>query len=330
MIAWPLDGPVDGLALRAFSLLIAVGLDFALGDPPTKWHPVAWLGSLVAKLEALIRRAPRLDGYLGGGVLAVVTLIVAAGAAFGVSASSHAVSPFAGVAVDALLIWLAVASKTLSAEGREVAATLVRGDLETARSRVSRLVARRTDTLDEAGVSRAAVESMGENVVDGVIAPLFWAAALGPAGAWAHKAASTLDSMVGYRTARYERFGTAGAKLDDVFAWIPARLALAVVPAAAAILNLDASHAWRIGRRDRLSHASPNAAHGEAAFAGALGIALGGPTEYEGGTRENPVIGAGGRIPGVGDITRAAKLVTACALVTAVGAVAVLVALVSR
>lgn len=305
----------DAVVLRALALTLAVVLDFALGDPPTRVHPVAWLGSAVARLERTLRRTPTLDGLLGGAVLAAVTVALATGAAFAVSSAAHSAGPVAGVAVDAALVWLALAARSLAAEGRAVARMLESGDLQAARQRVGRLVARRTGNLSESDVARAAVESMGENVVDAVIAPLLWAAVLGPAGAWLHKSASTLDSMVGYRTPRHERFGTASARLDDLLAWVPARAALAVVPVAAAAAGFDARGALRVARRDRLKHASPNSAHGEALFAGALGVELGGPTEYAGGIRDNPVIGAGGKKTAAVHAHSAAALVIACGLV---------------
>jgi len=307
----------EALISRAVAVCLALALDLAFGDPPTRLHPVGWLGRFIASAEKTLRRVPGLGESAAGVVLATVTVVLAVTTAVAISLAAHAVNIVAGTLTDAVLIWLAIAARGLAEEGRAVARHLGAGDILAAQARVARVVARRTDALDASGVARAAVESMGENVVDGVIAPILWGALLGPAGAWLHKAASTLDSMVGYRNDRYRHLGTCSARLDDALAWIPARVALAVVPVAAALTGLDAAGALRVGLRDRLSHASPNAAHGEAAFAGALGVAMGGPTEYADGIHERAVIGAGMRPAAASDAASAASLVTACAIVAA-------------
>jgi len=318
------------LLVRAAALVLALVLDLAFGDLPSAWHPVAWLGRAITALERTIRRAPALNGLAGGALLAVITVTLAVapalalswGARLGVLATTTAVATAAAIAVDALLIWLTLAARSLAEEGRTVSAHLAAGDLPAARGHLSHLVARRTDVLDESGVARAAIESMGENVVDGVIAPMFWAALLGPGGAWLHKAASTLDSMVGYKNERYATFGTVSARLDDALAWVPARLALTVVPVAGACIGLDARGAWRMALSDRHKHASPNSAHGEAAFAGALGVSLGGCAMYADHVTERPVIAEGFPDPSAADAVAAARLVVACAAVAAVLAVA--------
>ncbi|MCL2504465.1 MAG: adenosylcobinamide-phosphate synthase CbiB [Coriobacteriia bacterium] len=341
------------LLARAASLALALVLDLAFGDLPSAWHPVAWLGRSITALERTIRRAPSLDGLAGGALLAAMTATLAVGPALALSwsprlgalattavpvgtmpagATSAAsvafiatttVATTTATAVDALLIWLTLAARSLAEEGRTVSAHLAAGDLPAARGHLSHLVARRTDVLDESGVARATIESMGENVVDGVIAPMFWAALLGPGGAWLHKAASTLDSMVGYKNERYATFGTVSARLDDALAWVPARLALMVVPVAGACIGLDARGAWRTALSDRHKHASPNSAHGEAAFAGALGVSLGGCAMYADHVTERPVIAEGFPDPSAADAVAAARLVVACAAVTATFAVGV-------
>lgn len=315
------------LLARAASLVLALVLDLFFGDPPSAWHPVAWLGRGIAALERALRRVPTFDGFWGGALLAVITVTLATSGALAVSWAAHRAGLALGIIADAVLIWLTLAARSLAEEGRAVSEYLCTGDLAAARTRLARIVARRTDVLDESGVAKATIESMGENVVDGVIAPVFWAALLGPAGAWLHKAASTLDSMVGYRDERYERFGTASARLDDVLAWVPARLALAVVPLAAAITGRDARGAWRVGLVDRLRHASPNSAHGEATFAGALGVTLGGRVAYSDRVTERPIIGEGGYEPVAADAFSAAGFVVATTIVTVVLAVLVMVGL---
>ncbi len=197
-----------------------------------------------------------------------------------------------------------------------------------ARSALARVVGRDTQELDESGVARAAIETIGENSVDAVIAPAFWALFLGPAGAWLHKAASTLDSMVGYRTEPYERFGTAGARLDDVLAFVPARLAIPLVAASAPVVRSDLRAAWTTGMRDRLCHASPNSAHGEAAFAGALRVSLGGGASYGGVWSQRVQIGAEFAAPSASDIAAAVRLLLAVeTLILAVAGAAALAVL---
>lgn len=314
----------DALMRRALILPIAVALDMLFGDPHSAYHPVAWLGALIQRAERLIRRVcGRAEGF-GGLLLVAITVSVAVGPILTLTLVLASSFPVLVWPLEAALVWLALASRALAHEGREVSSLLRRQDLGSARARVSRLVARRTDDLTEREVSRAAVESLGENVVDAVIAPLFWAATLGGAGAWLHKAGSTLDSMVGYRNERYRRFGTAAARLDDVLAWLPARLALLVVPAAAVAAGFSWRHSWNVGRRDRRKHASPNSAHGEAAFSGALEVRLGGRAEYDGLVCSRQTIGAEFQSPGATDPGRAAALVTRTTVVTTIVLAAVL------
>lgn len=315
---------IDPFAARALSLAIAVALDLLLGDPSNRWHPVAWLGRAIAVLDRELRGHVPLVGRFGGSLLATIIVLAAAGSAWGVSRLAGAVSPWMGVLVDGALIYATLSATSLARAGLHVAEPLVDGDLEQARSAVSRIVSRDMTDADSSDIARATVESLAENTVDGVIAPMFWAAVLGPAGAWLHKAASTLDSMVGYRTAVYERFGTASARLDDVLAWAPARLAIPFIALAAAVQGLDGAGALRVGRRDRSKHESPNSAHGEAVFAGALGIELGGPAVYGGAVRDRARIGEG-ETPTSDTIRRASRLVrTSSAVFAFAGIVSIL------
>lgn len=318
--------PLDPLTARPLAIALAVALDLAFGDPRSVIHPVAWLGALIARLERVLRDTSALSGRIGGAVLTIVVVAVATGCAYAVSLIAWRVSTVLGVFADTLLIWLTLAARSLATEGRTVAGLLVAKDLPAARKRLSRIVARETDGMDETGAARAAVESLGENVVDGVVAPLFWTAVLGPTGAWLHKAASTLDSMVGYRTAQYARFGTASARLDDLLAWIPARIAPVLISVAALVSRCDACGALKVGWRDRLKHDSPNSAHGEAAFAGALGVQLGGPVAYPEGVVHRPAIGdKSAPPPCAASVYAAARLVIATCLVAGATAVTIIV-----
>ncbi|MHB9004054.1 MAG: adenosylcobinamide-phosphate synthase CbiB, partial [Coriobacteriia bacterium] len=230
---------VDVLMGRALAIGLALSLDLLLGDPPNRFHPVAWLGSLIGFVERALRRTKILDGRFGGFVLVGVIVSASVAAASSLSMLGWKVGPVAGIGIDGVLIWLTISTRTLANEGRNVAVQLERGDLSAARRQVGRIVGRRTDSLDSPGVARAAVESLGENFVDGVLAPLLWGAALGPLGGWLHKSASTLDSMVGYKTDRYRDFGLAAARLDDLLTWLPARLSLLIVPLAATVIGGD-------------------------------------------------------------------------------------------
>lgn len=264
--------------------------DSLLGDP-RRGHPVAGFGRLAAALEHRLyddRRAP--------GVLHV-TVLVGGAALLGRAVGSGPVATTAAT-------WAVLGGRSLDREAAAVQALLEAGDLPAARRRLTHLVGRDTAALDESGVARAVVESLAENTSDAVVAPLVWGALLGPAGLLGHRAANTLDAMVGHRSPRYERFGWAAARLDDVLNLPGSRLTASLTvllggaPAAAA-------SAWR---SDARAHPSPNAGPVEAAFAGALGVRLGGTTLYAGRVEERPVLHGAGREVTVHDVTRARRL----------------------
>ena len=215
--------------------------------------------------------------------------------------------------------WAVLGSRTLPGEANAVAAHLRRGDLPAARQRLTHLVGRRTDALDEAEIARAVVESVAENTSDAVVAPLLWGALGGLPGLLAYRAVNTLDAMVGHHSPRYENFGWAAARVDDVANYLPARLTAALTAAVAPAAGGDWRSALTVARADGHRHPSPNAGVAEAAFAGALGLRLGGRNDYGSHVEDRPVLGAAGRAPGVDDIARAARLsraVTAAAAVT--------------
>jgi adenosylcobinamide-phosphate synthase len=271
-------------------ILIALLLDLVLGDPRWMPHPVRLIGRLIAALEGPARRAIP-DARLAGSVTALAVILAAAlatGAMIGISGWIH---PMLEDAVSILLLYTTLAARDLADHSIGVYRALERFDLAEARRLVSWLVGRDTERLTEAEVVRAAVESVAENTVDGIIAPLFFAAIGGPAVAMAYKAVSTLDSMIGYRSERYIDFGRTAAKIDDGANYFPARLAAPIITAAAALTGGRATAAWRIARRDGRKHLSPNAGIAEAAFAGALGIRLGGVIERRGRPVNLPEIG---------------------------------------
>ena len=273
-----------------YQIAIALLLDLAFGDPRWLPHPVRIIGRLIAALEGPARRAIP-DARLAGSLTALAVILTAALATGAMIWVAEWVHPRLGDAVSILLLYTTLAARDLADHSNGVYRALARFDLAEARRLVSWLVGRDTERLTEPEVVRAAVESVAENTVDGIIAPLFFAALGGPIAAMTYKAASTLDSMIGYRNERYIDFGRTAAEIDDGANWLPARLAVPIITAAAALTGQQASAAWRIARRDGRKHMSPNAGIAEAAFAGALGIRLGGVMQRRGRPVNLPEIG---------------------------------------
>ncbi len=261
--------------------------DMVLGEPPLQPHPVKAFGSAMRRLEAHLYS----DRYGAGVVHATVG--VSAGAAAGAALRSASAATY-----------LAVAGKALSGAASEVGAALATGDLERARASLPALVGRDPDGLDEKEIARSAVESVAENTVDAVVAPALWGAAAGAPGALGYRAANTLDAMVGRRSPRYRRYGWASARLDDAAGYVPARVTAALV---AAVRPGTAAAVWRAVRADAALHPSPNAGVAEAAFAGALGLRLGGANRYGGSEELRPTLGSG-RPAEACDIARATRL----------------------
>ena len=288
-----------GAAARAAGLLLGYAADRLLGDP-RRGHPVAGFGTAANALEARLYADTRAHG-------AAHTAILAGGiAALGVAAERAAGStPWARAAVTAAATWLVLGGRSLEREAAAVHAFLADGDLPGARGRLTHLVGRDTSRLDPGEISRAVVESVAENTSDAVVAPLLWGALGGVPGLLGYRAVNTLDAMVGHRNARYERYGWASARLDDGLNLPGARLAGLLTLAAA---PSQARAAWRVWRRDAGAHPSPNAGVVEAAFAGALGVRLGGTNVYYGNRVEHRAVMDGGRPPEPGDIPRAAAL----------------------
>ena len=301
------------------ALALGFLLDLILGDPHWAPHPVRWIGRLIALLEKVLRRmfpdTPRAL-VAAGFFLVVLTAGISAGAAVLLLWLCGLVSPWLAFALEVLLSYQCLATKSLRDESMKVCERLQAGDLPGARYAVSMIVGRDTDRLTEAGVAKAAVETVAENASDGVIAPLIFLAIGGaPLGIF-YKACNTMDSMVGYKNDRYLYFGRCAARWDDVLNFIPARLAGAMMCLAAPFAGLDGKTAWRIFRRDRKNHKSPNSAHTEAAAAGALGVQLAGSNYYFGRLVEKPTIGDDHRPIEVGDILRVNRLLYATAILS--------------
>ena len=260
-------------------------LDALFGDPAWLPHPVVFMGKAIARLEGFLRpRLPKTPKgeVLGGAIVAFclpVGTLLFAGAVCRGAARLH---PLLGLAVQMFWCAQALAARGLMQESTNVYKELVKPDLPAARRAVSRIVGRDTAALTAEGVTKAAVETVAENASDGVIAPLFYMLLGGAPLALTYKAINTMDSMLGYKNERYLYFGRVPAKLDDAANYLPSRLAGLLWVAAAAFTRNDAKGAWKIWRRDRRRHASPNSAQTESACAGALGVQLAGPAYYFG------------------------------------------------
>lgn len=289
-------------------------LDLLLGDPEKLLHPVVIMGKAISRLEKILRagfpktpRGERAAGFVLALLLPVGTLAVTILALWAVGL----IHPILRFALGVFWGWQALALKGLNTESKRVYTALTTGTIEDARKAVSRIVGRDTQRLDEAGVTRAAVETVAENFSDGVVAPMVYMLLGGAPLALCYKAVNTMDSMVGYKNERYLYFGRAAAKLDDAANYLPARMAALLLAGAAALTGQDARGALRIGRRDRRSHASPNSAQTEAVMAGALGVQLAGPASYFGKLYEKPTIGDALRPVEPGDILRANRMLYA-------------------
>jgi len=268
----------------------ALGLDLLLGDPRSLPHPVVQIGRLIRLLEERLR-ASGLPLRPAGALLCAGTLLATGLCTAALLGLAGAVAPFLGALAAVIAGWSCLALRGLHRESAEVARLLDAGDLPGARAQLAMLVSRDCSELDEEGVLRALIETLSENSSDGVIAPLFYLMLGGPVAAMVYKAASTLDSMVGYKNERYLELGRASARLDDLLNLIPARLTGLLFVAAAYLLKLDAKGAWRTMLRDAAKTSSPNAGYPESAAAGALGIRLGGACVYFGKRVEKPALG---------------------------------------
>jgi adenosylcobinamide-phosphate synthase len=283
------------------ALLAGYAADLLAGDP-RRWHPVAGFGRVALALEHAAYATTRRRG-------AVVTLLLVAGAGLCAELLARAASraELGRSVALAAVTWAALGGRSLRSEAVRVADLLERDELEQARGALRALCGRDAGALEAPELCRAAVESLAENTGDAVVGALMWGAVGGPAGVAAYRAANTLDAMVGHRNEHYAAFGWAAARLDDVMSWPAARMAAMLACLAAPAVGGSPRRAARIARRDGAAHPSPNSGRVEAAFAGALGLRLGGPLAYKGRSEERAVLGDG-RAPGVADIHRAARL----------------------
>ena len=312
--------------------LIAMVIELYVGYP--EWltraigHPVTWIGRFIATLDRLLNRdtAKQTRRRTAGVVALLIILAVVGSVAFIVEREVLRL-PF-GIMAAALIGSSLIAQRSLYQHVANVASALEKGGLAAGRHAVSHIVGRDTDTLNEAGVARAAIESLAENFSDGIVAPVLWMAIAGLPGAALYKAINTADSMIGHRTPRHEAFGWAAARLDDLVNLPASRLSAVLFIAAAALSkSSSADNAWRAVRRDAARHRSPNAGYPEAAAAGALGLSLAGPRVYDGVRIDDAMMGDGRRDATAADIRRALTLYR-CADAILIVLVAILAAII--
>ncbi|AEJ40949.1 cobalamin biosynthesis protein CobD [Sulfobacillus acidophilus TPY] len=291
MLIGPLWTVWSGYDLAAWILLGAV-VDLLLGDPTWRFHPVRLIGRMIHDLERLIRKIPlnRIGLRIAGTLLTLLVVTVVLAVISGMLWEALKISVWLFRALVVGWTYLGLAIRGLTDAALVVYRPLVTKQWDTARQWLSYIVGRDTDRLNEQEMVRATVETVAENTCDAIIAPLFYAFLGGPAWLWAYKAINTLDSMIGYRNARYEDFGWFAARLDDWANWIPARISGLAI-AVAASLDGRFHQAYHMMRRDGRRHPSPNSGLSEAAMAGALGVALGGPNTYGGVVSLRPKIG---------------------------------------
>ena len=316
------------LGCHILAFVVGFLLDLLLGDPYWLPHPVRLMGKLISFLEARLLGAPEQvtdpantpvatlstrQKRARGVLLVIVVCASSCAVAAAILVPCYIISPILGCIVEAVMTYQMLALKCLKDESMKVYRALETGTLDDARRAVSMIVGRDTENLTDEQVTKAAVETVAENTSDGVIAPMLYLALGGPFLGFFYKAVNTMDSMVGYKNERYIDFGRCAAKTDDVLNFLPARIAAFLMIAACLLLGRDfsAKNAFRIYKRDRLKHESPNSAHTESVCAGSLGIRLAGPASYGGIVEEKPFLGDDMRRVEHRDIIKANRLLYA-------------------
>jgi len=296
-----------------YTLPAAFMLDLILGDPRWLPHPVRWMGKWSEAWESHFRKLNMgltTSGCLFVALLVFGTLVITWGVLF----IAEGIHPVLFSILDIVLIYYTLSVKSLRSAGMAIYRTFKCGTLEEARHKLSHIVGRDVERLDDQDVMKGAVESVAENLVDGVISPLFFAAIGGASFAMAYKMINTLDSIIGYKDERYGRFGRCAARLDDVANYIPARLSIPIISVAAIIMKGNGQKAFTTALREGRNHPSPNAGFSEAAFAGGLDVKLGGPSYYKGNLVDKPFIGIHLGAVAIEHIKQACKLMVLSAL----------------
>lgn len=277
-----------------YACIIGFVLDFIIGDPNLSFHPIRLIGKLIEKSEAVLRKIfpdTQVGLEAAGLALTVIVCLTAAVTAGIIILGAYKINMAFGMCIEAVICCFMLAAKSLKTESMRVYKKLEENDLEGARGTVSMIVGRDTEDLDKTGIIKAAVETVAENLSDGVVAPIIYMLLGGGVLGVLYKAVNTMDSMVGYKNDRYKYFGLCAARLDDIVNFIPSRVSALMMILAAFILKKDYKNAVRIFKRDRLKHASPNSAQTESVCAGALRIKLAGDAYYFGKLYKKPYIG---------------------------------------
>ena len=309
--------------MSTWLIISAVVIDFLIGDPIYRLHPVRLIGNLALTLESPIRNLIK-DQRIAGLLVAALTLFIATLLTYIITATIFKLSNILGFIVSVFFIYSSIACKDMIKHSRTIYTHLTDENIILARAGTSLIVGRDTVHMTEKEVIRATVESIAENTVDGTLAPLFYSfigciffgVEGGACFAILYRAVNTLDSSFGYKNEHYKDFGMISAKIDDIFNYIPARLSLILISISAIFCGLNSTKAFKIGIRDHSNHASPNSGYSEAAFAGALGLQFGGSTQYDNRIVDRPFLGDNDKDFEISDITRASKLLFDTTLLT--------------
>ena len=289
-------------------LLVGFIIDLILGDPYTLPHPVRAIGNLISRLEKFARKKFPDNLRIGGLFLVVTVLLITSGITFAILFFAYKINFWLGIAVESIMCYYLIAPKCLRDESMKVYRALKENDTEKARKAVSMIVGRDTDRLDNSGIIRAAVETVAENTSDGVTAPLIFTALGGAVLGFIYKAANTMDSMIGYKNEKYAEIGYFAAKLDDILNCVPSRITALIMIFSSYMLKFNGKNAYKIWKRDKRKHASPNSAQTESVCAGALEIRLAGDAYYFGELHKKEYIGDNIRPVENEDIRKANKL----------------------
>lgn len=307
--------------IHLLALVLGFCIDLLFGDPHSIPHPVVLIGRLISAMEKLVRKIfPKTvrGENVAGGVLWLLVVLISTAVPLGILYLGYKISPWLGLALESIMCWQILATKSLKVESMKVYTALKAGNPTEYRRAVSMIVGRDTAALDDKAVARAAVETVAENTSDGIIAPMLYLAIGGAPLGFFYKAVNTMDSMLGYVEMPYKNIGLVPAKMDDFFNFLPARLSALLMLLAGWLEGLDIRRGWRIWRRDRRNHASPNSAQTESVCAGLLGLRLAGDAYYHGVLHKKPYIGDPVREIEYEDIPRACRLLYGTAMVSLV------------
>ena len=307
--------------IHLLALVLGFCIDLIFGDPHSIPHPVVLIGRLISATEKLVRKIfPKSvrGENVAGGVLWLLVVLISTAVSLGILYLGYKISPWLGLALESIMCWQILATKSLKVESMKVYTALKAGNPAEYRRAVSMIVGRDTAALDDKAVARAAVETVAENTSDGIIAPMLYLAIGGAPLGFFYKAVNTMDSMLGYVEMPYKNIGLVPAKMDDFFNFLPARLSALLMLLAGWLEGLDIRRGWRIWRRDRRNHASPNSAQTESVCAGLLGLRLAGDAYYHGVLHKKPYIGDPVREIEYEDIPRACRLLYGTAMVSLV------------